>query len=422
MAKSVYTTNTSPSIRYNRSKFDLSYDHKTTFNMGDLVPFHVQEILPGDSFKVRTDFALRSLTPFVRVPMDNLFIDIFYFFVPNRLTYSKWSEVLGENKNGYWAPPSLPEVPVCYGWEETPDDEGIDDEDILKWSRSIGMYMGATPFSAQIKYSDLPYRAYALIYNEWFRDQNLQEPVNVNLDDEATSIFLNLDEFSPTNYHGLCAKINKIHDYFTSCLPAPQKGLGVTIPFGQIPVVPGSQAINSEVFNGLFLKWYDPLGDLSGQYGLGVGSNGVGVGFVNQVFTGAEGNPIPQNLYANSLLNEGTIGTINDLRFAFQLQKMLEKDARGGTRYREYVETHFGVRNPDARMQVPEYLGGTRIPLSMQQVTQTSQSSEDSPLGQVSAYSLTNGKAGFSKGFTEHGFVIGLMAVRQKQDHKNQSS
>lgn len=402
-----------PSIKYSRSKFPLDYRHKTTFNLGDLVPFHLQEIYPGDTFKVNTDFALRTISPFIRVPMENLIIHMWYFFVPNRLTYSRWSEVMGENKNGPWAPPTLPEVPKVYGNET----EFNSLEDKLKVSRSLMNYFGITPFSPQMEYSDLPFRGYALIWNEYFRNQNVQQPINVNIDDNPENVFLNFDAWSPDNYHGQVARVNKYLDYYTSCQPEPQKGPSINIPFGMVPVVTGQDMLEDNLDGLGAMKFYDPLGDITQpDYILGA-VNGSLRGQESNM-TGFVGSLVPSNLYASSTFNEGDIGNINDLRFAFQLQKMLERDAIYGTRYIEYVYGHFGVQNPDSRVQRPEYLSGMSMPLSMQQVTQTSQSSESSPLGQISAYSLTNGSAGFKKAFTEHGFVFGLMTVRQNHTYQ----
>lgn len=392
-----------PKIKFSRSKFDLSFHHKTTFNQGDLVPCYLQEVYPGDTFNCSTTFACRTTSPFIRVPMDNLCLDTFYFYVPSRLLYNKWSEVMGENKNGYWASNNMPEVPVV-------ETQAVPSTAQLKkdYAKTIANYFGIN-FGGGLYVSDLPFRAYALIYNEWFRDENLQEPVNINFGDNSGSAQLNSDDFSVTNYHGKVAKVNKLHDYFTSCLPAPQKGDSVVIPMldSAVGTNSGNPRISSLFKGGLQMGNSDELVPITSN---GVFGNSGAFGFQSGTFSPTQNNLVPLNLYA---LSSEAGGTINDLRFAFQMQKMLEKDARGGTRYSEYLQAHFGVISPDARLQRPEFLGGKRVPLSMQQVTQTSASSDSSPLGQVSAYSLSNGSSGFSKGFVEHGFIVGVMCVRQ---------
>lgn len=392
------STELQPRIKFARTKFDLSYEHKTAFNLGDLVPVYLQEIYPGDTFDLNAAYAMRTTVPFVRVPMDNIFVDTFYFFVPHRIVYNRWPEVLGENNNGYWAPASMPEVPKATKQIFTTDVK-------KKYMTSIANYFGLPYDSMTFNVSDLPFRAYALIWNEWFRDENTQEPVNINFGDNKGVVAINNEPFGVNNYHGQCAKVNKLHDYFTSCLPAPQKGEAINIPMEEpVPVYTGaSHSQTSPVGLGFNNSTGNPITG-TGTLGLAIGETG----FLQTSFTPTEGGIYPNNLYADV-----NLGNINDLRFAFQLQKMLEKDARGGTRYVEYLQAHFGVTTPDARFQRPEFLGGKRNPLSMQQVTQTSASTDTSPLGQVSAYSLSNGSSGYSKGFVEHGFVIGVCCARQ---------
>lgn len=405
--KSNFTWSQKPMLYHARSKFDLSHHHKTMFNEGILVPFYVQEVYPGDTFKCKTTNVIRTTVPFLRPVMDNLFLDMFYFFVPNRLTYDKWQEVMGENKTSYWTPETYAEVPVC-----STESNGIG---------TIADYFGipVTGSNTYQNVSALPFRAYALIWNEWFRDENTQQPVLIDTGDEGDYI-INTAVWSVNNIYGMPAPINKLHDYFTSCLPAPQKGSSVDLPFsGRVPVfATTTENINSVPTDVTSLHFGDlNLANLSTYGALGltqVVGNDFGaltnystspVGSVNKAVS-------PSNLqaiFANSNLGL----TVSDLRLAFQTQKLLEKDARGGTRYTEYLQEHFGVLSPDSRLQRPEFLGGKRMPLQLQQVAQTSSSVEDSPLAQVSAFSLSNGTCGFSKGFVEHGFIIGVMAVRQ---------
>lgn len=379
-----------------RSKFDLSHQVKTMFNQGDLVPFLVQEVYPGDSFKIESTNICRTSSPFIRPIMDNLFLDMYYFFVPNRLVYENWQNVMGENSEDYWS------VDLnSYGVPVVGGTVGVG---------TIADYMGLPLGEITNPVNVLPFRAYAKIFNDWFRDENLQAPVLLNIDDTVDSI--NNNEWSVNNIFGKCAKINKLHDYFTSCLPEPQKGDPVTISLGTIAPV------KTDVITARYNSGGQPIsfGSTGGFIGtLGVktsGSNSIMSGLQTS-FAGTNDSLVPQNLYADLSSVESI--NVNDLRFAFQLQKMLEKDARGGTRYVEYLQEHFGVISPDARLQRSEFLGGRRMPLNIHQVAQTSGSSGDgeNSLAQVGAYSLSQGQCGMNKAFVEHGFIIGVMAVRQ---------
>lgn len=408
MKKNFYLT---PSIHRPRSKFDLSQSVKTTVNVGDLIPFYIQEVYPGDTHKVDATFVARANTPFIKPVMDNLFFDQYYFFVPSRLVWDKWQVLMGENARGYWANPEEEVVPQCIFDSFLPP-------------QSIPNYFGIPSFDYSessdglLSVSDLPFRSFALIWNDWFRDQNTQQPVYIDLDSGDTT-FDPSDEWSYNSYHGKCPKISKVHDYFTSCLPSPQKGDAVELPLtGDAPVITKSQTITqrSDAVN---LTWAS-LGSANALpqswYNLAIQHTG-GNGFNETSINGtAITSPTDYQLYPSNLwadLSNVSAATINDLRFAFQLQKMLENDARGGTRYTEILQSHFGVVSPDARLQRPEYLGGSRSPLSIQQVTQSTGSDDQgAPLGQVGAFSLSSGNCKFTKGFVEHGFVIGVGAIR----------
>lgn len=393
-----------------RSKFNRNHSLKTSFNVGDVVPFYVDEVLPGDTFQLKTSLVARMQT-LITPMMDNIYLDTYFFFVPNRLTWNHWKEFNGENTQSAWYPSveySVPQLtaPATSGW-------------------SIGTladYFGIPTGVAGLSVNALPFRAYALIMNEWFRDENLSDPLSVPVDD-ATVVGVNTGNYiTDVAKGGLPFKAAKYHDYFTSCLPAPQKGPDVRIPSataGEYPVVPRSTEIDQDLAIANPLKWY---GNPSGQVDLKNGTNftneaGIGPGNVANP-TASYYNMWPANLYA--IASGGLGATINQLRMAFQIQKLYERDARGGTRYIEILKSHFGVTSPDARLQRPEYLGGNRIPININQVVQSSATAaEGTPLGDTAAFSLTTDTHGdFIKSFVEHGFIIGVMVARY--DHTYQ--
>lgn len=440
-----------PMIRASRSKFDLSFTHKTSGNVGKLYPFFCQEVYPGDSFKVKSTILARLNSAYLRPVMDNLFLDQYFFFVPSRLVYNKFAQVFGENKESPWAVVNTPSVPT---FQNTAASGNVANHD------NVCAYL-YLPVGEDLKenikdVSLLPARAFALIYDEWFRDENNVQPMNIQKGDAVASEKLNNDAWSPSNYLGKCPNVAKFHDYFTSCLPSPQKGqpveIGtVTLPERILPVSGLPLSVSGQVSNTSPLLFpYDEsprfedllrksgyVPDSSGSISHGsflVGSsieNFNNSSLYNKVLKVRDSNLKPdivpgavdssvvsgQGVYFNNLgaYDSGlalSSATVNDLRLAFQTQKMLEKDARGGTRYREYILSHFGVSVADSRVQVPEFLGGKRSPLNVQQVAQTSQATATSPLASLGAYSLSFGQSGFSKGFTEHGYIIGVMCLR----------
>lgn len=403
---------TVPNINISRSKFTSRYHHKTSFNMGKLIPFDIIEVLPGDTFKLRMNEVCRISSALIRPIMDNLFLDVYYFFVPNRLSMDKWAEVMGENTKGHWVP-------------QTPQDVYTAQIKQVKQG-SIADYFGlplSDSFASPPKVSLLPFNAYAKIWNEFFRDENNQNPVaivNQNFVGGTTTA-----EWSANNYiQAYPAPVCKLHDYFTSALPAPQKGEAVKLSIYQdVPVVSAvgdTDAVRTDLAfyppsNAYLIDKSFPLyaAGVSGKSNMALSS---GLPSSGQLVDVSLTEGLQTALKANT--SDMSVANVNDLRFAFQLQKMLEKDARGGTRYREFLQSHFGVTSPDSRMQVPEFLGGARLPVSIEQVEQTTSGEGENTLGKVGAYSLSNGRAGFTKGFVEHGFVIGVLCVRQHHTYQ----
>lgn len=402
-------------IDISRSTFDRSSSLKTSFNAGDIVPFYVDEVLPGDTFNVKTSKVVRLQTMLTPV-MDNIYLDTYFFFVPNRIVWSHWKEFNGENTESAWIPQTEYEVPQIQspegGWQVG----------------TIADYFGLPTGVANLSVNALPFRAYALIMNEWFRDENLQDPLVVPVDD-ATVTGVNTDTFVTDVAKGGKPYIAaKYHDYFTSCLPSPQKGPDVTIPVGVSAPVVG---------NGYVLGVTNKSGTLGGLYSGSTEGicyrDGYGKKIVDAPsnpqgnFGGLLGVPTADQLgqhpeYSGLMADLSLVSgaTINQLRMAFQIQKLYERDARGGTRYIEILKSHFGVTSPDARLQRPEYLGGNRVPINVNQIVQQSATEEGTtPQGTPVGLSLTTDtNSDFTKSFTEHGFVIGVMVARY--DHTYQ--
>lgn len=422
-------------IDLSRSTFDRSSSVKTSFNAGDIVPFFLEEVLPGDTFNVKSSKVVRMQTLLTPM-MDNVYLDTYYFFVPNRLVWKHWKEFNGENTESAWIPSTEYEVPQI----TSPSDSG--------WSvGTIADYFGIPTGVPNLSVSALPFRAYALVMNEWFRDQNLQDPLVVP-DDDVTVAGVNSGNFvSDVAKGGKPYIAAKYHDYFTSCLPSPQKGPDVQIPVtsgGEYAVVakdklipanllsssvgmqvyssgytgsdkftftsPASRNLNQAMF-GDKLRFAEP-------------SSTSNASFVNPVQDGSVSSdsvPVaPSNLWAVDTGGQLS-ATINQLRLAFQIQKLYERDARGGSRYIEILKSHFGVTSPDARLQRPEYLGGNRVPINVNQVIQQSGtgSGSSTPQGTVVGMSqTTDSHSDFIKSFTEHGFILGVMVARY--DHTYQ--
>lgn len=409
----------SPHVDISRSRFDRSASLKTSFNAGDVVPFFLEEVLPGDTFSVDTSKVVRMQTLLTPM-MDNVYLDTYYFFVPNRLVWDHWKEFCGENTESAWIPQTEYTMPQI----TSPAGEG--------WSvGTLADYFGIPTGVDGLSVSALPFRAYALIINEWFRDQNLQDPLVVPTDD-STVAGVNTGTFVTDVAKGGKPFIAaKYHDYFTSALPAPQKGPDVTIPVaqaGSYPVIPKSTLVPDSLLDGTLYK----AKIFQAEVNSGRTTTGLGFQVSSDSMTGdqvagsfpAPGNrlasiPVISNLWAVADGNAAA-ATINQLRLAFQIQKFYERQARGGSRYTEVVRSFFGVTSPDARLQRPEYLGGNRVPININQIVQQSGTeSSGTPQGTVVGQSLTTDKhSDFTKSFTEHGLIIGVMVARY--DHTYQ--
>ncbi len=404
-----------------RSKFDMSHTVKTTFNVGELVPFDVMEVLPGDTFNVETN-TLTRLQTLITPMMDDLYLDTYYFFVPNRLVWEHWKEFNGENTKSAWYPTTTYTIPTIT----------INRNDDL--NRSILDYMGIPTNTVKngsavssLAINALPVRAYNLIWNEWFRDENVQDPILVP-DDDATYAFDKNESYKG----GALLKVNKYHDYFTSALPSPQKGPDVTIPMqadSNFPVFTSKDKVDSSLvqsplyFNMTSNGKPAPNNLGSGNYNtfLSYDASNAQANFSWNTNAGSvtttRGYLYPNNLWANV---EGLpVTSINTLRLAFATQQLYELDARGGTRYVEILKSHFGVTSPDARQQRPELLSYNHQPINVNQVVQQSGTVADSALGDVAGLSVTaDSDNSFVKSFTEHGYVIGLCCARYKHSYQ----
>lgn len=408
-----------PRAEIRRARFKRDFSNITTINEGDLVPLYVDEVLPGDTISCDLNGLIRMSTPLYPV-MDNCYLDTYAFFVPCRLLWEHWENLMGQNDDTYWAEKTEYSVP-----QTTAPNNG--------WNvGTIADYMGIPTGIQNIKVNSMPFRAYARIWNEWFRDENLQQPVVQDMDDANNTGSNTGNQLTDAQNGGLPLKVAKYHDYFTSCLPEPQKGEASAIPINlvSIPVNVG----DSHEVNNHPLTFNKPYGLTGGTANSlcpltirAPGGDGVPQLVVDTRTKTGDWNlddyptkigwPVPDNLWA-----EGTAAaniTINELRQAIAIQHILEADARGGTRYTELLAHEFGVTSPDSRLQRSEYLGGTRVPININQVIQNSATTDASPQGNTAAYSMTtlrNKMCNYSA--VEHGYIVMLGCIRV--DHSYQ--
>lgn len=368
-----------PSVSIPRSRFIRNHGYKTTFDAGKLVPFLIDEIYPGDSYKVKLHGFARLATPIYPI-MDNMFMETFFFFCPIRLLWEHWPNFMGERKPD-------PDSSIDFTIPVIDDVNGVANESIFD-------YFGLpTQVAAIYECSALPFRAYNLIFNEWFRDQNLVDGLTFNFDDGPDSI---------ADY-ALASRMKR-HDYFTSCLPSPQKGDSVLLSLGDTAPVLGLGKLN-QTYPNASQAVYETGGnsdtyDYAAPFDVTSGANSTWYGEEDPVNTGYP--------FIRTDLSEAIGPSVNEFRQAVQVQRLLEKNMRAGTRYREILNSHFGVTSPDSRMMIPEYLGGGSSRVNVSAVART-----DSSPGELGAVGVAQLEGhGFTKSFVEHGFIIGLVNVR----------
>lgn len=409
-----------------RSKFDRSHQLLTTINEGDLVPIYCDEVLPGDTARVRLNGLIRMSTPIYPV-MDNCYMDTYFFFVPCRLLWEHWENMFGENDTNYWAEKTEYQTPTCK--------IGKTGKEGLK-NGSLGDYFGLpTGIKGEIKVNSLPARAYAMIYNEWFRDENLEAPLMLGYkktDDggEASepgtyTTYANQPTITTSTNEGELysrkpAKAGKFHDYFTSCLPSPLKSDPVEISIaGNAPVSIYHDSGLTEEFNTSKTIYLNGSAAGAPRADLWPTTTGEKTILLNGA-TNSNGTAESSGYLGANLSGVSAI-SIQDLRMAIALQHIFEADARNGTRYREFLSGTWGVTSPDSRLQIPEYIGGQRIAINVNQVVQTSQTDTTTgqALGNTAAYSLTTcSKQMVDYAATEYGYIIGLAVVRVEHSYQ----
>lgn len=416
--------NNIPKMNVSRSRFKMKQDVKLTLDAGKLVPFYVAETLPGDTFSINTAGICRMATPIYPV-MDNCYLDIYYFHVPMRQVWEHTKQFFGENNEMAWIQNTeykIPKIKVRRedeAWADTPDEGSI--LDYMGVPTKI-MKKGETTKSFEI--NALPTKAYTKIWNEWFRDQNVDNPAILHTGDETLNYYhdgKNKDEMLKNAERGGAPLwVNKFHDRFTSALPSPQKGEPTLIPLTGNAKVMGYE--NKELTQVHYGTAWMNGGENAAPY---ISSDNIdGKNRPVQVSgaknNGGSGPEEPAEVfYLGTDLSSVTGATINNLRQAFAVQQFMEADARGGTRYREIIRNHFGVDIDDKTVQIPEYLGGQRYMINVSQVVQTSATDTTSPQGNAAAISVTPFKENsFTKSFQEHGYVIGVCCIRNDNTYQ----
>lgn len=398
-----------PHAEIRRAKFQRDFNLLTTMNEGDLVPIYLDEVLPADTFKINLNALVRMATPLYPV-MDNAYMDFYFFFVPARLLWKHFQNLMGQNDSTFWAEKTEYTTPV------TTAPEG-------GWNvGTLADYFGIPTGVSGLKVNSLPFRAYAKVWNEWFRDENLQQPVTQSMDDTTTTGVNTGTSLSDAEAGGLPLKVGKYKDYFTSCLPSPQKAAEPV----QLPMTGNAQIVwpndaetmgDGDIFqNGGGNLQNIPI-NTNMKLAASKKNNKSGKALV--MFGGQTNESEINYTTMQADLSTVTAATINDLRQAIAVQHIFERDARTGTRYKEILKGAWGVTSPDARLDRSEYIGGHRMPINVNQVIQTSSTDSTSPQGNTGAYSMTTLSRNMcTYSATEHGFVLGLAAIRV--DHSYQ--
>ncbi len=388
-----------PHANVPRARFKRDYTLLTTMNEGDLVPIYCDEVLPADTAKINLNALMRMSTPLYPV-MDNCYCDFYFFFVPSRLLWEHFENLMGQNDSTFWA------EPVEYTTPKTTAPAG-------GWNvGTLADYFGIPTGVANLQVNSLPFRAYAKIWNEWFRDENLQQPVTMSKTDATTEGSNTGTKLSDAEAGGLPLKVCKYKDYFTSCLPNPQKGEAVKLPTsGKAPVY--GYKYNSDEKEPATLELITRNGQESRA------QNGETAPLTISGWEESDSTYYYTDMYLYTDMSQISSTTINELRQAIAVQHILERDARTGTRYKEYLQGAWGVTSPDARLDRSEYIGGYRLPININQVIQTSSTDSTSPQGNTAAFSMTTMSRNMATySATEHGFIIGLAAIRV--DHSYQ--
>jgi hypothetical protein len=389
-----------PHANVPRARFKRDYSLLTTMNEGDLVPIYCDEVLPADTAKIDLNALMRMSTPLYPV-MDNCYCDFYFFFVPSRLLWEHFENLMGQNDSTFWA------ETVEYTTPKTTAPAG-------GWKvGTLADYFGIPTGVENLQVNSLPFRAYAKIWNEWFRDENLQQPVTMSKSDATTAGSNAGTALTDAEAGGLPLKVCKYKDYYTSCLPSPQKGEGVTLPMtGAAPIYGYGTASLKEKLDNTDLNLITNFI----PYFAGVNGDKTSGAKPAQVYTERDDSLHP---VLGADMSNVTAATINELRQAIAVQHILERDARTGTRYKEILQGAWGVTSPDARLDRSEYIGGYRLPININQVIQTSSTDSTSPQGNTAAFSMTTMSRNMATySATEHGFIIGLAAVRV--DHSYQ--
>lgn len=413
--------NNIPQMKTSRSRFKMKQDIKLTLNAGQLIPFYVAETLPGDTFSVDTKGICRMATPIYPV-MDNCYLDMYYFHVPMRIVWDHAKEFFGENTDKAWEQKTeykIPQIRIITG-EQTKD---IPQENCILDYMGIPTKIGT---KKTLRINALPVRGYVKIWNEWFRDQNIDNPAILKTGDEEItySRYENNQTADKTLEKAETGSkplwVNKFHDRFTSALPSPQKGEPTLIPMSGNAKVFGyeNRELTTEHLGTAWMNGGENAAPyISSDYVNGKKLPVEVSGAFNNGGTGPDAKI--ESFYLGADLSNVTGATINNLRQAFAVQQFMEADARGGTRYREVIRNHFGVDIDDKTVQIPEYLGGQRYMINVNQVVQTSATDSRSPQGNAAAISVTPFmENSFTKSFQEHGYVIGVCCIRNDNTYQ----